>query len=163
MSSYATLDDAIYEAANATRESTSDKTEAITAIYKRQDGSFGFGAPVSQGKRKGVSASLKFPKGSALAALVHNHPGAGDVDEGQSEFSAADVEMAKSLGIPSAITFGSDMSIRTYLPGVDKLLSHRGSNGGKSQLYSAGSPFDYIPEVKVAAKKYGGVLESLLK
>lgn len=162
MSDYESLDDAIYAAAEATRAATGDKKEAMTGIYRRPDGKYAFGLPATEGKRSSFSGSVKFPKGSVLAALVHNHPGASVADEGQSKFSQEDIDIATQLGLPSIITFGSDMAISRYTPGVDNVLRGKANSQARSARYSIGTPFDYIPEVRVTAQKMG-LLESLQK
>lgn len=154
---YATLDDALYEAAAAIYASTGGKVEATSAVYRLLSGEYGFSNPTGSDEKAHVSAKLKFPKESLLMALVHNHPeilnGKGQ-DADQSLFSANDIEQAKSLGVLSAIAYGPGMSMRTFMPGRDKesRLSQQGTRM-RGERASAGTLFDYIPEVRIAPRR----------
>lgn len=162
---YPSLEEAIYYAALAINEQTAGKTEATSAVYRMLDGGYGFAAPKGSDERANVSATLKYPKGSALMALVHNHPevlNSKGKDGERGVFSGNDIDQATKLGLLSAIIYGDDMSMRTYEPGKDKIekLQREGTRV-RGERYSAGKLFDYIPEVRVSARKYGGLLESL--
>jgi hypothetical protein len=156
---YASLEDAAYDAAQAIYDATGGNTEATSAIYRLISGEYGFTAPAGSNEKASVSAKLRFPKDSALAALVHNHPehmSTKGTDLEQALFSGTDVEQAHKLALMSFIAYGSDMRMRSFTPGKDKeqRLSQQGTRIG-GQRTSAGTPFDYIPEVKVVDRRIG--------
>lgn len=157
---YDVLDDAIYYASQASRDLTANQKEAITAIYQKPDGTFAFATPQTSNQSDKVKASIKYPKGAKLVALVHNHPEFGG-PEMQHQFSPEDLEMANGLNLMSVITYGPDMQIRMYKPG-DKTQSSGGRVEMKSKQHALGTMFSHIPEVKVTAQRIGQLPPSML-
>lgn len=148
MDGFESIEDAIFSAAERTREVTSDRSEAITLVYEK-DGKFFYVEPQGDGTYGRVKQALKFPKGSRIAALVHNHPRelAGVGKDGMLDhFSPADIKQAQALNVPSYIAFGDSMRINEYLPQE------------RAPRISKGREFNHIPEVKVTAQKIGGGL-----
>lgn len=160
-----TFEEALYNAAQAIYESTGGATEATSVIYRMKDGSFGFARPQSSNEKASVKATLRFPKESALAALVHNHPellNSTGKDGEQNLFSEVDINTARELGVMSAIAYGPGMNIRTFEPGADKVskVPRQGTRIG-GELSALGKLFDHIPEVRVTARKLGTALEQV--
>lgn len=145
MEYYDSLEDAIFYAVQATRELGANKTEYVTLVYQTPDGKYHYAAPKGGEKRSSAKAKLSYPKGAKIVALVHNHPGADDGRElyGQDKFSPADIQQAKALNVPSYMSYGKDMAIRSYTPGKD------------SARLLQGVPFNHIPEVKPAGTLLG--------
>lgn len=112
---YETLNEAVYHAALATREKYGNKDEAISVVYE-ENGRFHFTEPFSEKRNsEKVKGRFKIPKGG-LRFIVHNHPDGKENDK----FSDDDIENAERLGVPSAIIFGADPTIRIYTPNVTK-------------------------------------------
>jgi hypothetical protein len=142
MPGYATLEEAVYYAADTARAVYRDRHEAISVVYE-QDGRFFFTPPRSQGQRSGSNAQQKveIPKGSARY-IVHNHPGG----KGEDVFSQDDIEMAEQLRVPSAIIFGREQAkIRVFRPGHSIVTAVQDRGTRRAQRTSLGDPFDWKP------------------
>lgn len=111
--SYETIEAAVFNAALAAREKYGNQSEAMSLVYEK-DGKFYFTEPLAQGVKKGhsVKVTVQIPKGG-LRYIVHNHPDGHD----NNLFSTNDIKMAEKFGVPSAIIFGAEPTIRTFTPG----------------------------------------------
>lgn len=137
------INQAIYQAAVEARSVYEDKEEAISLIYEKE-GKYYFTPPYStHAKEDRGRAKVTIPKGS-LRYIVHNHPSG----KGADKFSGEDIDIADKLGVPSAIIFGKNPVIRTYIPGETKTSRHY--SGGKQ---SAGDEFDMSPYSELADQR----------
>jgi len=144
MEAYDSLADAIYYAAQQTAEMGAAGAEYMAGVYRGEDGRYAFLPPIGGDSDRKVKGKIRYPKGAALMALVHNHPevrAAKERDRNAHEFSLDDIDQARQLGIPSFITFGPDMRILQFEPGKDKPSKPR--------------EFDHIPEVQPAGEYLG--------
>lgn len=139
---YDLLEDAIFEAGQSAHGADGNKTEYMSLIYQTPDGRYGFTQPMGNGNQHNVKRKLTYPKEALIKALVHNHPSFGHGSE-DGHFSLDDVSQAEKLKVPSYIVYGDGVPMRSFTPGVDRLLGDKG----------LGQPFNHIPEVKVTAKK----------
>lgn len=163
MDGYGSLQDAIFEASSKVHGLGEDGNEHVTLIYKTPEGRYFFPDPQTSGEEDGAKVKLAMPKGSALAALVHNHPvHAVDEKDGHDQFSSEDIDMARQLKVPSYITFGDDMQIRSYTHGKDR-VKKQGSGAYRGQLSSKGAPFNHIPEVQPAGQYLARAVNALLE
>lgn len=153
MESYRNLDDAVFYASQAAREIGANKREFISLVYQTPGGEFRFVAPQGGKSNRYVKQKLAYPKDAKLMAIVHNHPGADEVDGYagmHSAFSPDDIQMARTLKLPSYIVFGRDMSMRRFDPAKD------------SPSVREGQPFNHIPEVQPAGNGIGDAIKQLL-
>lgn len=131
---YETLNEAVYYAALATREKYGNKHEAISVIFEK-DGRFHYTPPLSEKESsKNVKAQVTIPKGG-LRFVVHNHPPGSENEK----FSDTDIGNAERLGVPSAIIFGSDPTIRIFTPGATRI--EREGTSAKAKRVSLGDEF----------------------
>lgn len=145
---FATLDEAMYEAAQAARSSRENRKEAMSVVYEH-NGRFYFTEPQSQENDERVRADVKIPRSARVAGIVHNHPPGKDNDK----FSPTDVEMAETLKVPSLIIYGDDASkeptMRLFTPGKTKMGGSMGRGVGLRKRWSEGDEFVRFPKLHV--------------
>lgn len=99
------------------------KIEQSAALFQRPDGKFSYSAAVTNADHDTFGMRVQLPKGTALAAIVHSHPGTDDLGQ---YFSTNDIDIANQLKVPSYIRFLRDDSIRKYVPGQTSTTNLRG-------------------------------------
>lgn len=118
MDGFDSENEAVYQAAQATRAVYQNKAEAISIVY--QDGDrYYFTPPDTQFREKAAaSTAQRIPASAKVVHLVHNHPkGKG----GDDEFSEDDIGNANRLKVPSTIIYGEQGIMRTFMPGKSRV------------------------------------------
>lgn len=115
--------------------------EKIAVILKRPDGKYVPSTVASTGGENHSALRMQIPAGHSLAAIVHSHPG---MDDAGQQFSAADLDVADKLKVPSFIRFAKDGSIRKYVPGQTKTFKVSGWSPSGSTEYQRAATGDPI-------------------
>lgn len=118
---YETIDAAAAAGLALASLATQEDHEYAGGIYKRQDGSYCYTVPVSNGSDENFRIQVQIPTGSKLAGLYHTHPAFPESDQ----FSESDINVAKAMHLPSFIKIIASGEIKLFDPTGVRLASMR--------------------------------------